>query len=660
MVDRKFLEDVFSKQPGKYIGLSAKLSSGRWIDRFFSDIGSAIKWVEKQPEGANLYFCPTKLEERRRVKRNVSPSKFLYSDLDEADPNTFTADLRPSHAWESSPGRYQALWELLEPASPKALEEKNKGLAYSLAHLGADTGGWDLTQVLRIPGTKNYKYEDAPEVRTLWSGNTPKGIDSYPSANGRAKDDVSKLLSVSSVNLTKLIKKWRKRIPKKALNLLLSKHAERGKRSDILWYLSHALIDAGVPDKEAFSLIRASVWNKYRGRADEVERLSHEISEARQQRDSIEEEDDSARLTDALKSTLTITSHADLMANPAASPGWLVENFWTRESHGIIAGEPKSFKSTILLDFVVSIASGEPFLGEFEVKESGPVVVVQNENSDWIMQDRLNKITTQKGISGRSKRVKGGMQIVAPLELPIFYINQQGFLFSDPTHQDQLEEFIARARPIAVIFDPLYLMFDGDVNSAKDLGPALSWLLYLKQEYSTSIMLVHHWGKNKSAKRGGQRMLGSTTLHGWIESAWYIGVQGAVEEEDKTSTDIHKQASSILLTLEREFRGAGTYPKVDITISMGDFGSRTYQTSVEKHRGLGRPKRDRGRISDDVIAYLEMNTRPVSVRSLAESTGIGRRILSETVATLLDSKLVLKDKSNKLMLNREAISGRGI
>ena len=30
--------------------------------------------------------------------------------------------------------------------------------------LGADKSGWDLTQVLRVPGTRNYKYPGGPTV----------------------------------------------------------------------------------------------------------------------------------------------------------------------------------------------------------------------------------------------------------------------------------------------------------------------------------------------------------------------------------------------------------------------------------------------------------------------------------------------------------------
>ena len=227
-------------------------------------------------------------------------------------------------------------------------------------------------------------------------------------------------------------------------------------------------------------------------------------------------------------------------------------------------------------------------------------------------------------------------------------------MFSDPDHQEIVESFVDKARPIAVIFDPLYLMFDGDVNSAKDLGPALSWLLYLKQEYSTSIMLVHHWGKNRAAKRGGQRMLGSTTLHGWIESAWYIGVQGTEDEGE----DLDTAASSVKLTLEREFRGAGTYPKVDVTIGMGEFGSRKYDLEVEKHQDPGRPKKDRDSVRDDVISVLEKTTRSMSIRAISKELELSRRVISEVIAKLLDEGTISKDGNNVKLSGEIANSGK--
>lgn len=577
-INKKFLQEVFDKQPGNFIAVSRKLN-GHWTDKYFTELDPAISWLNKQPTNADLYFCPTKLDKPRRVKQNVIASKFLYADLDFVSPYTMKSNLKPSHAWESSPGRYQCLWELPKPVDANTVERANKGLAYNL---GADKGGWDLTQVLRIPGCTNNKYPSKPVVKLLWTDRSlVRSVDNYP-LFGESSND--KPIEVSAEEFTRLLKKWKPSLSGKLLGYLRAVRSEKGKRSDVLWYLSHALIKAGIPKEEALALIRGSVWNKYRGRADEIKRLTHEIDEALKSEGPTKSEGSDTLVTRSLE----VITHQELMYKTASSPGWLVDSFWTQSSHGIIAGEPKSFKSTLLMDFVISLASGEPFLGQFEVRKTGPVLVVQNENADWIMQDRIRKISAARSIAG--SMTKHGNKIVfkPPTPLPIYYINQQGFSFEDPTHREQVDKFVQEYQPIAVIFDPLYLMFSGDLNQSNEVTKALSWLLYLKQEYDTSVILVHHWNKNSQVKRGGQRMLGSTILHGWIESAWYLSVNTG-EEEQEEDDDIAKQAANVSLTMEREFRGAGTFPKVDIQVHMKPFGEMGYDVKIEKHQSKGRP-----------------------------------------------------------------------
>src|SRR5690606_1870011 len=95
-----------------------------------------------------------------RNKNFAAIPKLLWADLDEADPRTCA--IKPTIAIESSPGRFAGLWLVDAPMT----EEINRRLTY---FLGADKSGWDLTQVLRVPGTNNYKYNSNPRVRILWT-----------------------------------------------------------------------------------------------------------------------------------------------------------------------------------------------------------------------------------------------------------------------------------------------------------------------------------------------------------------------------------------------------------------------------------------------------------------------------------------------------------
>src|SRR5699024_9424146 len=60
---------------------------------------------------------------------------------------------------------------------------------------------------------------------------------------------------------------------------------EGADRSETLWEIERELADAGCSLAEIVLLIRTSVWNKYSGRADELQRLRVEASKAIAMRD---------------------------------------------------------------------------------------------------------------------------------------------------------------------------------------------------------------------------------------------------------------------------------------------------------------------------------------------------------------------------------------
>jgi hypothetical protein len=120
----------------------------------------ALEWLRTEDgRGREVYFCAHLLTARRRVKGNAAPLLALYVDGDGAKPGPGTPT--PSAVVESSPGREQYYWRLARPVAPEVGEALNRRLALAM---GGDRSGWDLTQLLRPPGTRNHKYPDAPLV----------------------------------------------------------------------------------------------------------------------------------------------------------------------------------------------------------------------------------------------------------------------------------------------------------------------------------------------------------------------------------------------------------------------------------------------------------------------------------------------------------------
>lgn len=650
----QFVTQMWSRagsKTGDRVFMSVKSSSGfRDVPmRYGPDVGAAVqRLLERHDrEGNHVYFCPTPFrpDAKQRRKGEVARVGVLWADVDAAP---VPRSPRPSVVVESSPGRTQAFWYLRRPIRDlDAAEALNRDITYAI---DADHGGWDLTQVLRVPGTRNWKYPSGPRVRVLSdSGRSVDPADlrsSVPRSEAAERGPTAQHAGATAQPGREALIRARRRLPA-ATRALLRRKPEVGKRSEVLWRLECDMAEAGLDRDEIVALVRESPWNKFRGRRDELKRLTAEVDKAlhglrpvRKERAASEDEEEDE------PEGLRVETFTDVMATRDAYPGWLVEGFWLQRSHGAIAGEPKSFKSTLATDLAVAVASGRPFLGRYPVLHQGPVVYVQNENARWIVRDRLGKIAAHRGVVGSVRTVGRNLRVRFAPDIPLHLVNQQGFLLTDPGHQRALEQLISEVKPSLVILDPLYLMFDGDVNSSRDLNPTLSWLLELRVKHDTGVILVHHWNKRTetSSQRGGQRMLGSTTIHGWVESAWYVQVDDATELDDADAEDVTAPRASSSVVIEREFRGAGTHPRVDLELAMGPVGTFEYDVTAEIHR----PKKKRTKApSDDelkqeVVELLRTKSGGTSEKDLARSVGVDRSRVSACVDRLITARLALR------------------
>jgi P4 family phage/plasmid primase-like protien len=117
---------------------------------------------ELSAAGYNVWHCAHLLTQRRRIKENAAAIIALYADGDGAKVPGHLP--QPTSVVRSSRRREQYYWRLSMPVPPEIAEDLNRRLTYAI---GADKSGWDRGQLLRPPGTKNYKYPDAPEVEVL-------------------------------------------------------------------------------------------------------------------------------------------------------------------------------------------------------------------------------------------------------------------------------------------------------------------------------------------------------------------------------------------------------------------------------------------------------------------------------------------------------------
>ena len=633
-----FLEVIYGEGEG-WIDIPAKV--GRYWVPFHAewpaDGGVSRRIDSSLRDHEDLYYSVAKFAKRGRRIEDVLPSHWLWADLDEVHP-TDAAKLGflPTIAVESSPGRYQALWRLDRTLRPSQLEKLNRALSYAL---DADKGGWDLTQVLRIPGTRNFKYPEAPFVRLMWYKedlvyNAARMWDRLKAAlpEGELRSAVSVVIPRRGISARA-----------KALLRTPTENVVDGERSARLWELECLLAESGLGADEIFDLVWPCAWNKHRavrtGRISldrEIRKAIKHVSRQRVLRETepaqaparpepVEEDVDTSDL-EGEEFHLPIVGYSSFMSMRMGEPKWLVRDVWTENSHGIIGGEPKTAKTTLALALGLSVASGMPFLGKYDVSGPGPVLFVQEENAPAMMQDRLRKLAWFYGlISDREAEVREArrgdlarqgsvvVNLDFPADVPLRFLNNFGFDLTDEEHRLALWEVCAEHRPRMVILDPMYLIL-GDVDSDKvvHVRPYLRWLLQLRYEFNCAVVLVHHMRKaprERGARtvRAGQNLMGSAILHGWVDSALYM--RDAAKDREGWKD----------IVVEREFRSMAPQSALEIGIRFGEPGALKMEAEVTPHDFIGM-----------VVKRLEAEGK-IALRPFAEELGMDHRQLLSRV-----------------------------
>lgn len=522
--------------------------------------GPAFKWPQERDkiidhmlahQHHDLYWSVMPFEYPMRREDAAMDEHALWADLDKVDPRDLT-EYPPTIAWESSPGRYQALWIAgsgdFQGASWPGNE--NQRLTYMI---GADPSGWDTVQLLRVPGWRNHKPEyeqngEHPKGKLLWHNGPlyhPGDFSDLPEVKGlesRVTDAIE--ADVENVDRLEVLARVRLKLSRRVRDLLAAREAS-GDRSDALWEIERSLADVGCSVAEIVAIVRETVWNKFRDRSNELSQLILEASKAIAARppevvEKLEEEDverdEPQRLGFLLKNI--------------KRPTYIVDKVLTEGAVGFIAGEPKCYKSWVGLDMALSVSTGAPFLGLFRVTNPGPVFYIQEEDPPTTLKSRSAKIFAGKGTDKLVLEPDTNEVLWLPPEKEpefdpdIMAYVQKGVTISDEAWQLWLDEQLAKGingEPYRLMIIDTLMMTAGDVEETRSQEMTTKIFKPLKtlaRKYNTAILVVHHMGK-ADRPRAGQRMLGSVANHAWSEDSLYLSRAGAsdirMEIESKTA-----------------------------------------------------------------------------------------------------------------------------
>ncbi|MGA7272220.1 MAG: AAA family ATPase, partial [Acidimicrobiia bacterium] len=181
-------------------------------------------------------------------------------------------------------------------------------------------------------------------------------------------------------------------------------------------------------------------------------------------------------------------------------PEWLIENHLVQGSLVLLYGHPGIGKSFLALDMAASVAAGRPWHGHDVVQ--GQVLYVAGE-----------------GVGDLGLRVRAweiGHQIDSLSEMA--YLTETVNLFLSDRDQLLAKDVyvllhdlgVLQLAPSMIVVDTLArTMGGGDENSAKDMGIVIASADHLRHELGSTVMLIHHSGKDGRTERGSTALIGA-------------------------------------------------------------------------------------------------------------------------------------------------------
>lgn len=202
------------------------------------------------------------------------------------------------------------------------------------------------------------------------------------------------------------------------------------------------------------------------------------------------------------------TAHvADIELRSDATP-WLVRSLWPSAAVGLICGPPKVGKTWLCLDLALSVASGTPCLGAFQVDQPGPALLYLAEDSLHSVRSRIEALCQQRGIALH----KADLHLITAPALRL------------DCHDDRyrLLATVRAIQPRLLLLDPFVRLHSQNENDSSAMSAILASLRQLQRDCDVAIVLVHHSRKNGAAGPQGFALRGSGDLYAWGDAYAYL------------------------------------------------------------------------------------------------------------------------------------------
>ena len=436
--------------------------------------------------GYNCFFGVALREKGKGKKKSLTRIPSLWIDIDkkhfdEEKKKEFSArfekfPLKPSFVVTSGGGLH-LYWKLRVPASPEnvtKIEDLNKRLA---SYFFADPASCEAARVMRLPGSRNLKYESKPEVEI--SQKFSNNNRSYTLENLDLKIPPLEI-PPSKERTERLEPGWEK---------ALLGGVEEGERNSALTRVAGHWISHGLSKEEVILFARA--WNeKNNPPLPNRELLTTIGSIWKKHYDRNPERDQEGT---ANKPDLKLTTMRDIFDYP--KPSYLIDQVLPEGIVTALGAYTGTGKSLVTLSMIKALLTKEPLWGKFKVKKKGPVLLIDEETPESFLRDRLEKMNFME-------------------DFPLYFLHFQDVRLDSPGCLDTLKNKVREIKPLLIVIDSLIRVHRKKEDDATEMSIVMHALRGLAN-LGTTVLIIHHHKKGDGVIN--QRLRGSSDIPGGID-----------------------------------------------------------------------------------------------------------------------------------------------
>ena len=528
------------------IQISLKGRPFGWANFFLGGVEQAVQFSLAKKRTCDVYYGVAARLQESGEKDGVASVSAVWVDLDDK-ANRPSLDERlavcpiPPSAKIASGGGYQLLWLLSQPVDvtkPENASLIEKVNLVAARAMGGDTAVQNVNRVLRLPGTTNFKYdpprpaelvEFSPDLRYT-IGELQQAFSSCSEVVARS-DSLTANMEPVSLETVRVRQQDSGDADLPCRGIMWGGVAE-GARDNACLELTKDLRRSGVREALAKTVmlgwnelndpplsekeVIATVASTYRGEylalgCEKMQDYCRPDCRVLIRQKEMEEADSE------VPAILPLSCFAEIVSGEVKPPEFLVDGLVPRKGLTAVSGESGLGKSIIANNLAVSVASGEPFLHQFNCNQ-GTVLILDLENDDNTLNWRLKRIAA--GLSTEDRN------------LPLHVVRIEGIAseylkIDNPSGRALLDNTVAAIHPVLIIIDCLVAAHSQDENDNVRMRQVMDYLKGIARRHNLAVVVLHHLRKKGQYKESsGDRLRGAGDLKAVLDSHLCIHARG--------------------------------------------------------------------------------------------------------------------------------------